>query len=360
MKDIKIHKFLECSVPIKACNMRCEYCYVTQNGWWSSCKPDYSLCMDKIEKALSKERLGGICMIKMCAMGETLIDREVVEITDKLLNNGHFIMIVTNGTIRERFEEFCSFSEEKRSRLFFKVSFHYLELKRINKLDVFFDNLDLIHKAGISFTVEITPDDSYIPYIDEIKSVCMKKLGALCHVTVPRDETKPGFPLMTKLTKNEFVKTWSSFNSPLFDFKESIFEVKRNEFCYAGLWSFVFDITTGEYWQCYRGKRLGNLYEDVNSNINEIAIGYNCPEGHCFNGHAFLGFGLIPEIKSPYFADMRNRKFGEDQWLSDAMEACMKCRLIDDNNELNKIDMLKNNIASYSFKRRIKEILCGR
>ncbi len=356
IKKIRIHKFIECSVPIKACNMRCQYCYVTQNKWWSSGKPDYSLCMDKITEAFSVRRLGGTCMFNMCAMGETLIDSEVLQIAKKLIENGHFVMIVTNGTLTERFSEACGWKEELRERLFFKISFHYLELKRINKLEEFFGNIKMLHEAGISYTVELTPDDCYIPYIDEIRKVCEQRLGALCHVTVPRDETKPGYPLMTGLSIDEFDKTWKDFDSPLFDFKRSIFEIRRKEFCYAGMWSFVVNILTGDYSQCYRGKSLGNLYEDLSSPIKERAVGCNCPEGHCFNGHAFLGFGLIPELETPYFADMRNRITDKGgRWLGSTMESAMRSKLIDDNRELKGPVKVWHNIRSFNCKQRLKD-----
>ena len=76
--------FIECHVTIKACNFNCEYCYVTQNGWWKSEKPDFSYCLESIDKAFAKERLGGTCMINLCATGETLLYPEMVEVIHKL------------------------------------------------------------------------------------------------------------------------------------------------------------------------------------------------------------------------------------------------------------------------------------
>lgn len=358
MNKIKIHKFIECAIPIKSCNMRCKYCYVTQNKWWDSAKPDYTYCKSKIRDAFSAERLGGICMFNMCAAGETLIDYDVVEILQQILENGHFVMLVTNGTLTKRFEEICEFPYELRQRLFFKFSFHYLELKRLNILEKYFQNVKMVHDAGISFTVELTPDDSYVPYISEIKEVCMENLGVLCHITVPRDETKMGYPLMTSMRREEFVNTWKSFDSELFNFKESIFEIPRREFCYAGMWSFTVDLLTGDYAQCYGGKKLGNLYDDVKSPIKEMPIGCNCPEGHCFNGHAFLGFGLIPELRTPDYADMRNRIVNDnEQWLSKSMEAAMRCKLIDNNSSCTNQEKRMYNIKSFNIKKKVKKAL---
>lgn len=327
----KVSKFLECYIPIHACNLRCNYCYVTQNNWWNAGKPDFAF-VKKIARSFNKDRFGGPCMINLCATGETLLNEEVVKIINYLLADGHYVMVVTNGTITNRFEAFSNFPIEFRHRLFFKLSFHYLELKRMDLLNVFFDNIRLISKSEISYSVELTPDDIYIPYIDEIKKICNKEIGALCHITVPRDERKEGYPLMTSLSRTEFVNTWENFDSKLFDFKESIFEVPRHEFCYAGAWSLVIDLQSGNYSQCYNGKPLGNVYDD--SPLTFLAVGNNCHEGHCFNGHAFLGFGLIPELKTPLYADMRNRMTSEgNEWLIPEMKEAMSTKLIEKNKE---------------------------
>lgn len=55
-------------------------------------------------------------------------------------------MIVTNGTLAQRFEEMSKFPEQLRKRLFIKFSFHYLELKRTNQLNTFIDNVKLMKK----------------------------------------------------------------------------------------------------------------------------------------------------------------------------------------------------------------------
>lgn len=350
-------KFIECYLPVKACNFRCEYCYVTQNEWWKYEKPDLKICCENIKLATTKERLGGECMFNICATGETLLYPEILEIAKSILENGHYVMIVTNGTLKMRFEEFCKFPVELKKRLFFKCSFHYLELKRQNKLNDFFDNIDMIKKSNISYTIELTPDDSYIPYIDEIKEVCIKNLGTLCHVTVPRDERKNGYPLMTKLSRKEFIETWKNFNSALFDFKESIFEEKRKEYCYAGKWGFVLNLGTGEYKQCYKGKTLGNLYENMDEPLNLISVGHNCCEGHCHNGHAFLGFGLIPDLNTPDYADMRNRKLNDGtQWLSNETEKFMRDKLKDDNNKDNCFRKIYSDLYSFHYRKFIKGI----
>ena len=358
MESKKIKKFIECYFRSYACNMACEYCFVTCQGDRVITPIDLSLCVNKIGEATTQKRLGGSCMFNICSYGETLIPEEVIDIVRSILANGHYVMVVTNGTLTERFKKFCDFPDEYRHRLFFKISFHYLELVKLKKIGVFFDNIKMIQNAGISFTVEITPDDSYIPYIPEMKEICMKKLGAYPHVTVARDERQKGYPYLSKLPHNEFVKTWSGFDSELFRFKDSIFGIKRNEFCYAGEWSFVLNLRTGFYKQCYKGKPLGNLYQDIDKPLHLYPVGCNCLEGHCYNGHAFLGFGLIPELETPDFADQRNRVCTDGrQWLGEEMEEFMRSRLNETNREYTQQQKRIANLKSVNCVGRIIDIL---
>ena len=80
-------------------------------------------------------------MLNFCAAGETLLSEELIPIIQELLDEGHYCMIVTNGTITPKFNQLAKFSVEQRKRLFIKFSYHYLELKRLNLLNVFFSNV---------------------------------------------------------------------------------------------------------------------------------------------------------------------------------------------------------------------------
>ena len=54
-------------------------------------------------------------------------------------------------------------------RLQVAFSFHFLELKRLNKMNIFFENVNKVKSAGCSILVQLNLCDEYIPYIDEIK-----------------------------------------------------------------------------------------------------------------------------------------------------------------------------------------------
>lgn len=184
--SIKLKRFIDVYIPTETCNLRCHYCYIAQNRKFNSKIAKLKYSPNEVRQALSIKRLGGTCIFNFCAGGETLIAEEIIDVIRELLEEGHYVMIVTNGTLTKRFEKISEFPSELMKRLFFKFSFHYLELLRLNILNNFFDNIEMMKNAGASFTVEITPSDELVEHIDDIKNVCEEKLGTLCHVTVGR------------------------------------------------------------------------------------------------------------------------------------------------------------------------------
>lgn len=339
----KIKRFIDCYIPTETCNFRCHYCYIAQHRKFNNKVAKFTYSPNYIRKALSKERLGGTCMLNLCAGGETLIAEEVIDVTKELLKEGHYVMIVTNGSLTNRFKKISQFPKELINHLFFKFSFHYLELKRMNILDNFFENVDLMKKSGASFTIEITPNDELEPYIEEIKKISLKKLGALPHITIGRKDSND-IPPLTEHKWKDYIKVWEQFDSELFKFKKSIFGIKRNEFCYAGDWSSYLNLVTGDLRQCYCGIKIDNIYEEIDRQIKFLPIGNNCTMPHCYNGHAFLSFGDIPELDTPTYDILRNRKCKDgSEWLTEDMKKFMQSKLKDSNKELEDIEKKKVN-----------------
>jgi hypothetical protein len=199
-----------------------------------------------------------------------------------------------------------------------------------------------VRAAGCSISVELTPNDEVIPYIDEIKKLCLDNLGALCHVTVARDSTKKKLPILTKLSKDEYRRIWGSFESPMFDFKLSTFNIKRKEFCYAGLWSGCINIGTGELKQCTFSSTLQNIFENINKHICFIPVGHHCLEAHCYNSHSWLTLGLIPELKTPKYSEIRNRSTLDGiYWLTEDMDNFLSGKLYDTNKLLSNREQKK-------------------
>ena len=350
-----IKKFIDCFVPVYKCNFKCKYCYIATWENWKKEEFSEKIKYDPkhIRKAFSIDRWGGPLMLNFCAAGETLFCNEIVPIVSELLDEGHYCMIVTNGTMKKKFDELVLLNKNQRDRLFIKFSYHYLELKRLNMLDIFFENVNKMKKAGISYTIELTPYDEYIPYIEEIKETCKQNVGAIPHVTVCRNESGK-VPIMSSLSKEDYEKTWSQFDSKLFDYKMEIFNVKRKEFCYAGSWSYVLNLVDGELRQCYRGKVLQNIFDDIDSPIKEEPIGCNCIDAHCWNGHAFLAFGVIPTLKTPTFAEERNRNTEDGPWVTEKMNNFMETKLYNSNKEYSdeekKVFNKKSKITKHKYK----------
>jgi len=336
----KIKKFVDCTVPVLTCNLRCPYCYITQERKFLNTLPVFTYDAETIGKAFAQNRWGGVIHINMCGGGETLLPPEMTKILYEILKQGHYIAIVTNGIVTKRFEEICKFPKEYCERLLFKFSFHYLQLKEKSLLNRFFNNIDMVKNAGCSFSLELTPSDEYIPYIEEIQQVSKERVGAYCHVTVAREETNPELPILTKLTREEYLDTWGAFDSNLFKFKMQTFDVKRHEFCYAGEWTAHLSLGTGILKQCYCGAVIQNIFEDPCKPICWEALGNNCAEPHCHNAHVWLTLGAIPALDTPSYASMRDRVIEEgEHWLRPGMREFLSGKLKDNNIQYSSKEM---------------------
>ena len=107
-----IKRFIDCNVPTQICNLHCPYCYVGQvNGFSGKIEPiKYS--PELVRAALSKKRMGGLILINFCGTGETLLGEDILPIVHEVLKEGHFVQVVTNGTISKRFDEIASWDKK--------------------------------------------------------------------------------------------------------------------------------------------------------------------------------------------------------------------------------------------------------
>lgn len=303
----KMKKFFDIYIPTEKCNFKCSYCYVSQRGDSSNCVMPLGHTPEEIGEALAVNRLGGICFFNFCGGGETLLGDDLLPVIKRVLQEGHYVQIVTNGTLTRRFEEIISWNPKLRERIFFKFSFHYMELMRRNLFEVYFSNIKKVREAGCSFTVELMPCDDLITYIDDIKKICLENIGALPHVTVGRDEGTKELALLSKYSKEEYKKIWSCFESEMFDFKINMFGKDPKEYCYAGEWSCSLRLDTGDVFQCNGCKKLDNIYEDIRKPLKYRPVGYQCPHTHCYNCHAYMALGVFPDFPSPTYVTMRDR-----------------------------------------------------
>ncbi len=333
-------RFINCLIPVTACNLKCEYCYVPHiSGRKTNKMPLFKYDAKYIRKALSKDRLGGVCLFNFCGEGETLLPHEVIDILKEILTEGHYVELVTNMTLSNRINEILQFDDDILSKLEFKCSFHYAELMRSGLLNTYIENVKRVIKSKASVTIEMVPDDSLIGQIPQIKELCIKNFGALCHITIPRDERTSKMKKLTSLSDKDFYNVWNKeFDSNMFRFKYSTFNIKRKEFCYAGDWALFLNLATGEAKQCYKSFYSQNIYRDLSKPIVFKPIGHMCLSPHCFNSHALMTLGLIPEIDTPNYESMRNRVMvNGDQWIKKDMKEIMSQKLSDDNKELSNI-----------------------
>ena len=270
--------------------------------------------------------------MNFCADGETLLFPRLADYIEQLTEEGHYISIVSNCTLSNHIDELIAFKPELRKHLFVKASYHYLELKRINLLETFFDNVRKLHDAGISLVVEITPHDELIPFADEAVELCKLRMGAAPHFTVARDNHYSHLPVLTSLTRDKYRKIWGKYDSVMFDYKESIFGRPIKKFCYAGEWFLCLDFLSGELSQCYGTPSFQNIYSNPEEPILFKPIGAHCPEKHCYNGHALLTQGVVPGEKSPTYAATRDRIMNNgEHWLYPEVLTFFSQRLYDNN-----------------------------
>ena len=106
---MEIKRLLVINVPIKNCNLKCEYCYISALKENEKGAAKFLYTPEHVGKCLSKERLGGPCIINLTGGGETLIPKEMPQYIYQLLLQGHFLEVVTNGTLTSRFDEIAEF-----------------------------------------------------------------------------------------------------------------------------------------------------------------------------------------------------------------------------------------------------------
>lgn len=305
-----MRRFIECLIPVTACNLKCSYCYIIQQGRRQNEKALFQYSAQTIAKGLSKERLGGQSFISITGSGETLIPKELPVIVREILKEDHFVNITTNGTLSERFDKLLQETEGFHSHLHFSFSFHYVELKEKGLLEVFFDNISKVRRAGCSFLLQINLSDEYVPYWDEIKRLSKEKVGAYPQVALTREESNGTYKIMSKMmTDEEYIQKGQEMNSPLFDFTCKNFMVKRHEYCYAGYWSAKLNLCTGEMSGCYGNGFHQNIFKDLMKPIQFQPIGRHCCFRYCFNSSHFLSQGCIPELfPLPSYGELRNRE----------------------------------------------------
>lgn len=327
------------AIPLSVCNLRCHYCYLTTRASsFEGTVPEMQYSPEEIAYAMRQERVGGPSYFNLCADGETLILPHIERYVELLAKEGHYIEVVSNMVLTKQLDKILSLGGDVLSHVEFKCSFHWQQLKDRGLLETFADNVNKAYKAGASINVEVTPPDELIPEIDELKKFSLEHFGALPQLSIARDDSTGGIERLTSLSLEEYNDIWSSFESGFWNFKTTIFGKKQTGFCYAGAWSYYVNMATGEATQCYCGDSVGNLFAAPNEPLPEKPIG-KCSIAHCYNGHALLTLGLIPDATDIRYGDIRDRERTDGtHWLQPALHEFFNEKVSEANEEISAAD----------------------
>lgn len=266
----RIEKFIGLHFKTGACNLRCSYCYIGQH---ENKILDIPYSLEEIKKAFSKKRLGGTCFINICSDGETLIHPMMPSIIESFLSEGHYVLVVTNGTLTDRIKA-CINIEKNTERLFFKISFHYEEMNRLGNIDKFFENIEMIKKSKCSFTVEYITCDETVEKIEEFKKTCIDKMGCFPQINIPRNDQAINLGVFSKYTYKKYLSIWDSkkFKSEFWEFRKQFFGKKYKGFCYAGKRTIWVSMETGYSHQCYHTPNCRILWEKATNQSNGLQL----------------------------------------------------------------------------------------
>lgn len=330
----RIHKFIELLVHgTTECNFHCTYCYVWRKQEFTRGRETSEYTPAEIRHALSWKKLGGPCHINACALGETMLSKDIVALSYELLEEGHYLSLITNGTVTPRIDEILRFPEHLLERMFFKLSFHYEELKRKNLLLVFWTNVDKIKNSPCSYSLEITPCDSLIQEIEAIRREFTEKAcGAMPHITFTRDANKENLDLLSELSLKEYQETWEVFDSELFRLKCDLYQKTICQDCYAGCWSYRVNVMNGNLQSCYQQELNGTIFDQNRKTFPVMTVGNRCGLNYCFNNHAFLAWGDAPQISCADYLAVRDRIDADsNHWVKEPYAAAMGQKLYENN-----------------------------
>ena len=208
-------RFVMTYVPGTVCNLQCEYCFLRQQNRAFQKPGTFLYSASRVKQGLSIERLGGRTLFYFYADGETLFQTEILPLIYAVIQQGHFAIIVSNMTLKNRIDEILKWPEALRKNLLFMASLHYIELKRTNRLTDFFDNLLRLRTAGCSCQARLCLCDEYLPLVEEIQAICQEKLGHLPIIIpyIPSDPNKS----QSLVNNQDRLRIAKSFHSTLYE-----------------------------------------------------------------------------------------------------------------------------------------------
>ena len=107
------------------------------------------------------------------------------------------------------------------------------------------------------------------------------------------------------------------------------FNVKRKEFCYAGAWAYTLNFKTGVMKRCYASAIHQNIFKNPDKPIMNMAVGNCCGSLFCLNSSHFMSLGVIPNVDTPTYADLRDRESAK--WMTPEFRSFVSGRLYNSN-----------------------------
>lgn len=301
----KIERYVQGTIHTNGCNLECSYCYLKLQGNKAH-GADFAYDLEHMRKAMSKERFG-CCFISLTGDGETLMDVRVVELARMLLEEGHFLNIINNGTVTKNLKYMAeSFSEDQRHRTMLTFSLHYNELKRKNLLDLYFENVRMMRDAGFTIYLHLVLADEYIAIADEIRDRCMKELGVWPQIGIVRaEQDENDRSVFSGLSEEEYFAAAERFESPYFELQRALYKDRCvDEYCYAGDLGVLLNFSTGYMNQCMCNyEEYYNVFENLNERVRFKRVGNNCKAPWCFCA-PFQILGMQPGKQYKSYSDI--------------------------------------------------------
>jgi radical SAM protein with 4Fe4S-binding SPASM domain len=168
-KEIKVHssklnpslRYLELLVTDK-CNLKCRHCYLNNAG-------NTDLAIDKIEKICNQfEELGGLRL--MVSGGEPLLHKEFDRINDMVGNYGFRAILLTNGTLLNKYIiNDLSFNEVQLSLDGLKESHDFI--RGAGSFDKTLKSATLLREKGVDVSIATMISKKNIDGLEELNKL---------------------------------------------------------------------------------------------------------------------------------------------------------------------------------------------
>ena len=89
------------------------------------------------------------------------------------------VTLVTNLTLNNKIDQLLDFPQEYLKRLIVKGSLHWLELKRTNKVDDYFNNMKKVLSKGASSYPFLVLSEDYMKYVENFYFTHTFKSGGI-------------------------------------------------------------------------------------------------------------------------------------------------------------------------------------